>query len=362
MLHYLSKMKLYTIIAGILAFMLGVITVTAELSVRDRIRYFPLLVPTDHNNFVHDKLPEVLLLTEKETERAYGQLKELQVNTTNYSWQQLAVCFMLQGKYDEALNCFIKAEEAITRFYDNSVFKAWLLEHGGDTRRASREWARLLEQDNTTYGYAVRLASCQLKMRQALGVSKTMEILERRAPNNPVTPHLQGVRYFMIGDFQRATERFVYSAQLAEKETLPETYLAMSMLTLQEGKREEVIGWLKRALEHATPRNRIIYYNLPPFAIFHEDQQFNKLAETFNIPLEKEGLEDATLDPHPADGMHFYVAKFDVPENLRVHLQLQFLPPETKVRTLGFNFTQKKDSETAEAASKELAGSEAESE
>ena len=325
------------------AMLLSALPSRGELTVRDRIHYFPLLIPSDFNYFVHDRLPEVTLLSEKETERAYTQLRELRVNNTDYTYQQLAVCFMLQGKYDEALNCFVKAEEAITRSYDNSLFKAWLLENGGDSRRAAREWGRLLEQDNTTYGYAVRLAACQLKMRQALGVTKTMAVLERRAPNSPITSHLQGVRFFMIGDFTRAIERFVYSSQLAEKDTLPETYLAMAMLTLYEGQREEVIGWLKLAIEQATPRNKIIYYNLPPFKAFHDHAAFQRISTTSGIPLDPDGLKDETLKSISPDGMHFYVEKFNVPENLRIQLSLRLYSPETKHRTLGFHSKRAKE-------------------
>ena len=339
-------MKPYSfILVTLISLFVAAPVVQGELAVRDRIRYFPVLVPADYKNFVHDRLPEVTLLSEKETERAYKQLKELRVNTTTYSWQQLAVCFMLQNRYDEALNCFIKAEEAITRFYDNSLFKAWLLEHGGDSQRAAREWSRLLEQDNTTYAYAVRLAACQLKMRQALGVSKTMDLLERRAPNDPITSHLQGVRYFMIGDFYRATESFVYSAQLAENHTLPETYLAMSMLTLHENKHEEVIGWLKLAILAATPRNKFVYYNLPPFSALYDDPAFLQIGKDLNIPLEPEGLRDETLAVTSRDGMFFYLAKYNVPENLRVNLELRLHPPRTKYRTLGFRQKRQREKE-----------------
>ena len=55
--------------------------------------YFPLLIPDDYHNFVHARLPEVPLLTAMETERAFHQLREARVNTTSYTWQQIAVNF-----------------------------------------------------------------------------------------------------------------------------------------------------------------------------------------------------------------------------------------------------------------------------
>jgi tetratricopeptide (TPR) repeat protein len=331
------------LIAAVACSLFCTFSAQGKLTVRDRIHYFPILLPSDYDNFVHEKLPEVTLLTETETERAYKQLKELKVNTTTYSWQQLGICFMLQNKVEESLNCFIKAEEAITRFYDNAMFKAWLMEQNDDDRRAAREWARLLEQDTTSYGYAIRLACCQLKMRQALGVAQTMKLLERRAPTDPITPHLQGVRYFMIGDFIRATESFVKSTQLAGEHTLPETYMAMAMLTLHEEKREEVLGWLKLAITHASDRNKVVYYNLPPFQEFHEDKLFLALGTHFNLPLLAEGVNDEFLADLPRPGMEFYLAKFNVPENLRIELALQLHNPLTDYRTLGFRQKRKKE-------------------
>ncbi|MFT5125079.1 MAG: tetratricopeptide (TPR) repeat protein [Kiritimatiellia bacterium] len=311
---------------------------SAVLTVRDRVNYFPLLIPDDYHSFVHARLPEVSILTATETERAYLQLKETRVNTTAYSWQQIGVNFMLQHRYDRALQSFINAEEDIAHFYDNSLFKAWLLEQGGDPRRASNEWSRLLNKDNTTYGYGIRLAACQLKMRQVVGVEETLNLLQRRAPRDPIVPHLRGVRQFAIGDYDRANEYFIEALQKSDTDdVMPETYLAMSFLTLREDRYQETIGWLKRAVGRAPALKKIIYLNLPLYQELYGLPEFQDLADGFtDIPFQPEGLDREFLSKIDRAGMEYYRAKFNVPESLRVNLRLRIFPEETKYRTLDF--------------------------
>jgi tetratricopeptide (TPR) repeat protein len=312
--------------------------VSAVLTVRDRVTYFPLLIPDDYHNFVHARLPEVSILTATESERAYLQLKESRVNTTTYSWQQIGVNFMLQHRFDRALQSLINAEDDIAHFYDNSLYKAWLLEQGGDPRRAAKEWSRLLKKDNTTYGYAIRLASCQLKMRQVAGVEETLSLLERRAQRDPIVPQLRGVRRFAIGDYDRANEYFIETLQKSyDHATMPETYLAMSFLTLREDRYQETIGWLKRAITRASAMKKIIYLHLPIYRELYGLPEFQDMVDDLTgVSFKPEGIEREILSKIDRAGMEYYRAKFNVPESLRVNLRLRIFPEETKYRTLDF--------------------------